>query len=65
MVSCHAAKVDADLGWEQVQYALSVFGNERVQENQSPHLRWISLSHAADDHACITVAYKDHPVRGL
>ena len=65
MLLCHAAKVGANLGREQIQHALPVFRNERIQKNQSPHLRWISLSHTADDHACVTVAYNDHLVRGL
>jgi hypothetical protein len=33
MVSCDATKVGANLGREQVQYALSIFRDERIQEN--------------------------------
>jgi hypothetical protein len=65
MVSCDATKVGANLGREQVQYALSIFRDERIQENQSPHLRRVCFNHTADDHAGVTVAYEDHSVREL
>ncbi len=57
------AKVGANFRRKQVQHALSIVGNERVEENQSLHTIGVGLDHAADDHARITVADEDHPVR--
>ena len=63
MLSRDVAKIGAHLGRKQVQYALPIFRDEGIQENQSLYLSWVCLCHPAYDHACITVAYKDHLFR--
>jgi len=59
------AKMGANLSRKQIQCALSVFWNERIQENQPLHLRWGCLNYTADDHARVAVAYKNHSLRRL
>src|SRR5277367_1057766 len=57
------AKIHANFRRKQVQYALPIFRNEGIQENQSLYLSWVCLCHSANDHACVTVTYKNHWVR--
>ena len=51
--------MNADLRWQQIQYALPVFGNKSIHENESLNFSRLILYHTTDNHACITVAYKD------
>jgi len=60
MRACDIAKIGPNVRRKQVQRALPILWNERVQENQSLKLRCPRLCHAADDHARITVTCKDY-----
>jgi hypothetical protein len=63
MLSRDIAKIGANLGRKQVQYALPIFWDEGIKENQSLYLSWVCLCHPAYDHSCIAVAYKDYLFR--
>ena len=62
VLSCDVTKIGANLGRKQIQYALAIFRNEGIQENQSLDLSWVCLCCTTYDHACVTVTYKDHMV---
>src|SRR5271165_2298617 len=64
MLTRDVSKIGASLRRKQVQYALPIFWNERVQEHQALYLTRVFLCHPADDHAGVAMTHKHHFVWG-
>lgn len=62
LLSRNLAEIGTHLRRKQVQYALPIFRNEAIQENQFLYSSGACLHHAADDHARVAVTYEDHLV---
>ena len=61
----YIAEISTNLRRKEIEDALSIFGDEGIQENKSLYLCVAGLGDTTDEHARITVPYEDGWVGNL